>query len=162
TKHDYRGGVPSSSYQIVINNTPVELGDANTPLDKPSFRNTLSAGDNGTLALAFFLAQLAQDPTKSDKIVIFDDPFNSQDSFRKECTIQKIKRCGLECTQVIVLSHDPAFLKRIWDRLYTPAERKSLEMARIGQQNTTITEWDIEKAMMDQYRADGNALKDYF
>jgi len=146
TSHGYRGGVPSSNYQILINNTPVDLGDSKTPLDEPSFRNTLSAGDRSTLALAFFLAQLAHDPGKANKIVVFDDPFNSQDGFRKDCTIQQIKKCGRECAQVIVLSHDPYFLKRVWDRLYTPADRKCLEMARIGKQNTTICEWDVEKA----------------
>src|SRR6185503_18813564 len=45
TEHGYPGGVASSSYQILINGTPVELGDDKTPLDKPSFRNTLSSGD---------------------------------------------------------------------------------------------------------------------
>ena len=54
-----------------------------------------------TLALAFFLAQLEHDPDREGKIVVFDDPFNSQDGFRKDCTIQKIKRCGAACTQVI-------------------------------------------------------------
>jgi wobble nucleotide-excising tRNase len=85
TKHGYPGGVPSSSYQIQINNTAVDLGDAETPLSMPSFRNTLSAGDKSTLALAFFLAQLAYDPDRTKKIVIFDDPFNSQDGFRQDC-----------------------------------------------------------------------------
>jgi wobble nucleotide-excising tRNase len=162
TAHGYPGGVPSSTYQILINNTPVDLGDAGTPLDAASFRNTLSAGDKSTLALAFFLAQLAQDPGRAAKIVVFDDPFNSQDNFRKDCTIQKIKRCGESCAQVLVLSHDQSFLKRIWDRLYTPADRKCLEMARIGQYNTTICEWDIEKATQDQYKADRKALRDYY
>jgi len=54
--HNYRGGTPNTSYQIVINQHPVDLGDADTPHDRPSFRNTLSAGDKSTLALAFFLA----------------------------------------------------------------------------------------------------------
>jgi len=164
TKHAYPGGVASSTYQILINNTPVDLGDADTPLDRPSFRNTLSAGDRSTLALAFFLAQLRHDPDRAARIVIFDDPFNSQDSFRKDCTVQKIRRCGEECTQLIVLSHDQRFLKRIWDRLQVAhtAERKCLEMVRIGQQNTTICEWDIETATQDAYRADRNALTDYY
>jgi len=162
TSHDYRGGVPTSNYKILINNTPVELGDAKTSLGEPSFRNTLSAGDKSTLALAFFLAQLAHDSGKANKIVIFDDPFNSQDSFRKDCTIHKIKKCGQDCAQVIVLSHDQYFLKRIWDRLYTPADRKCLELARIGQQNTTVCEWDIEKATQDHYKADRKALADYY
>lgn len=162
TRHDYRGGVPSSSYQIVINSTRVDLGDSSTPLHEPSFRNTLSAGDKSTLALAFFLAQLMHDPQRANKVVIFDDPFNSQDGFRKDCTIYKIKKCGQECAQVIVLSHDPHFLKRIWDRLYTPADRKCLEMARIGQHNTTICELDIEKETQDQYKANRNALRSYW
>ena len=162
TSHDYRGGVPSSNYKILINNTPVELGDVNTLLGEPSFTNTLSAGDKSTLALAFFLAQLAHDPGKATKIVIFDDPFNNQDGFRKDCTIHKIKKCGQACAQVIVLSHDQFFLKRIWDRLHVPADRKCLELARIGQQNTTMCEWDIEKATQDQYKADCRALADYY
>jgi wobble nucleotide-excising tRNase len=162
TSHDYRGGVPSSNYQILINNTPVDLDDSKTPLHEPSFRNTLSAGDRSTLALAFFLAQLAYDPARASKIAVFDDPFDSQDSFRKDCTIQQIKKCGQESAQVIVLSHDPNFLKRIWDRLYTPADRKCLEMARIGKQNSTICEWDVVKATQDHYKADRNALSNYY
>ncbi len=43
--HNYRGGKPNTSYQIVINNNAVDLGDAATPADRPSFRNTLSSGD---------------------------------------------------------------------------------------------------------------------
>lgn len=163
TKHDYLGGVAGSSYQILINNKPVDLGDSETPIDTPSFRNTLSAGDKSTLALAFFLAQLAHDPDKAKKIVIFDDPFNSQDSFRKDCTVQKIKKCGQDCTQVIVLSHDMFFLKRIWDRLQDQAaDRKCLELARIGLFNTTICEWDIDKATQDRYRADRNVLTNFY
>jgi wobble nucleotide-excising tRNase len=163
TKHDYLGGVAGSSYQILINNRPVDLGDSQTPIDKPSFRNTLSAGDKSTLALAFFLAQLAHDPNRANRVVVFDDPFNSQDSFRKDCTVQKIKKCGQHCKQVIVLSHDMSFLKRVWDRLQDhAADRKSLELARIGQLNTTICEWDIEEATLDRYRADRRALTDFY
>jgi wobble nucleotide-excising tRNase len=69
TSHAYPGGVASSTYQISINDTAVGLGDSDTPLDVPSFKNTLSSGDKSTLALAIFLAQLEQNPDKSDKIV---------------------------------------------------------------------------------------------
>ncbi len=163
TKHGYTGGQASSSYQIVINSTPIELGDTKTPLSTPSFRNTLSSGDKSTLALAFFLSQLAHDPDKATKIVVFDDPFNSQDSFRKDCTVQKIKKCGQTSAQVVVLSHDIGFLKRVWDRLdKQTADRKCLEMARIGQRNTTICEWDIEKATQDQFKADRQTLTQYY
>lgn len=163
TTHGYPGGIASSSYQISINETPVELGDSNTPLNKPSFKNTLSSGDKSTLALAFFLAQLEHDPERTNKIVVFDDPFNSQDSFRKDCTVQKIKKCGESCPQVIVLSHDQGFLKRIWDRLATQAaDRKCLKLTRIGVRNTTISEWDIEQATQAHFLADRKALVDYY
>ena len=163
TEHGYPGGVASSSYQILINATPVELGNDKTPLDKPSFRNTLSSGDRSTLALAFFLAQLEHDPAKASKIVVFDDPFNSQDSFRKDHTVRKIRDCGEMCAQVIVFSHDLHFLKRIWDRLQEkPAERQCLELKRIGLYNTTIVEWDIEAATQSAYKTDRQALTDFY
>jgi wobble nucleotide-excising tRNase len=163
TEHGYPGGVASSSYQILINGTPVELGDDKTPLDKPSFRNTLSAGDKSTLALAFFLAQLEHDPDRALKIVIFDDPFNSQDNFRKDHTVRKVRDCGESCAQVIVLSHDPYFLKRLWERLQDkPAERKSLELRRLGLLNTAIVEWDVEAATQGAYKADRKVLTDYY
>lgn len=163
TEHGYPGGVASSNYQILINGTPVELGDERTPLDRPSFRNTLSAGDRSTLALAFFLAQIEQDPERASKIVVFDDPFNSQDSFRKDHTARKIRDCGESCAQVIVLSHDPYFLKRLWERLQEKtAERKSLELRRLGLTNTAILEWDVEAATQGAYKADRKVLTDYY
>jgi len=163
TEHGYPGGVASSSYQILINNTPVDLGDNNTPLDKPSFRNTLSSGDKSTLALAFFLAQLEHDQEKASKIVVFDDPFNSQDSFRKDHTVRKIRDCGDACAQVIVLSHDLYFLKRIWERLDDKtADRKCLELKRLGLLNTSIVTWDIEAATQGAFKADRKVLTDFY
>ena len=163
TKHGYPGGIASSSYQILINGRPVELGDDKTPLNQPSFRNTLSSGDRSTLALAFFLAQLKHDSGNASRIVVFDDPFNSQDSFRKDHTVRKIRDCGETCTQVIVFSHDLHFLKRIWDRLQEKvAERKCLELKRIGLYNTAIVEWDIEATAQSAYKANLQALTDFY
>lgn len=165
TRHLYPGGVPSSSFQILINETAVELGDAGTPLSSPSFRNTLSSGDKSTLALAFFLAQLEHDPDKSRQSVVFDDPFSSQDAFRRDHTVEKIRKCGDDCAQVTVLSHDQFFLKRIWERLAPDryrAERKTLQMSRIGLRNTAISEWDIERATQHRLAADRKTLTDFY
>jgi len=163
TAHGYPGGVASSNYQILINDTAVELGDPTTPHEKPSFRNTLSSGDRSTLALSFFLAQLEDDPEKASKIVIFDDPFNSQDNFRKDCTVKRIKLCGESCTQVIVLSHDQFFLKRIWQRLSAQqADRKCLQLARVGIRDTRISTWDIEQATQARFVADRTMLAEYY
>ena len=163
TRHGYPGGIASSSYQILINNTAVEVGDKQTPLNRSSFRNTLSSGDKSTLALAFFLAQLEFDSDRSEKIVIFDDPFSSQDSFRRSHTAKKIKECGKECSQVLILSHDDQFLKLVWDQLARqPADRKSIKFERIGQHDTTVSDWDIEIATQDPFLSDRQALVDYY
>ncbi|HEX5079546.1 MAG TPA: AAA family ATPase [Geminicoccaceae bacterium] len=161
TTHSYRGRIASTSYQILINRTIVQLGDANTPLDQPSFKNTLSAGDRSTLALAFFLTQLEREPDRNQRIVILDDPFTSQDSFRRNHTAQQIKRCGQLYGQVIVLSHDAGFLKLLWDKL-PPAERKALQLLRMGEADTRITEWDIEDAVRGRYAAAIDILQQYY
>ena len=159
--HDYRGRTPSSSYRIIINETSVALGRADTPLSEPSFRNTLSAGDRSTLALALFLAQLEQDSDRRQKSVVLDDPFTSQDMFRRTQTAMEIKRCGDACAQMLLLSHDQHFLKLVWD-LLPPADRKTLQLARVGEKNTTIAEWDIEQAVKARYRADVEILQRYY
>lgn len=115
TKRSYLGGTASSHYQIKINNVSVELGDSSSPLDIPSFRNTLSAGDKSALALAFFIAQLESDASLSNKVVVFDDPLSSLDRSRRTCTKQLICQIAQKANQVIVFSHDPHFLKIIWD-----------------------------------------------
>lgn len=159
--HTYRGGTPSTSYQIIINGNSVDLGDPQTPPNRPSFKNTLSSGDRTTLALAFFFAQLELDADRANAAVVFDDPFGSMDGFRRNHTVNQIYRCGQNCSQVVVLSHDPSFLHLLWDRV-TPADRKSLALARIGEENTTIVEWDIERAVQARYRADIDMLQRFF
>jgi len=159
--HNYRGGAPNTSYQIVINDTTVQLGDADTPLDQASFKNTLSSGDRGSLALAFFFAQLECEPDRAYKIVVFDDPFTSLDAFRRSQTVNQIVRCVPASTQVILLSHEPYFLKLVWDRAST-LDRKTLQMARAGKHNTNIVEWDINEAVQDSYLTDFYDLRRYY
>ena len=145
-----KGRSPRSTYQVLINDVRVELGDENTPISKPSFRNTLSAGDRSTLALAFFLAKLELDPELKNKVVVFDDPLTSQDLSRRTWTQQRICRIAKRAKQVIVLSHEPNFLKLIYDAM-PPALVKTLQFCRIGQEDTTITPWDIFDATRDDY-----------
>jgi energy-coupling factor transporter ATP-binding protein EcfA2 len=93
--------------------------------------------------------------------VVFDDPFTSLDAFRRNQTVHQIYKCSDGCLQTVVLSHDPGFLKLLWDRI-TPAERKTLQLARVGEENTTIAEWDIERAVQARFRADIDSLQRYF
>ena len=111
-----RGG-PACSYNVVINNVPVAIAGAPPSPGEPSFRNTLSAGDRNTLALAFFFASLDQDLALATKVVVIDDPISSLDEHRALTTVQEMRRLAERVGQVIVLSHSKAFLCRIWETL---------------------------------------------
>jgi wobble nucleotide-excising tRNase len=113
TRHHYVGGTPSSHFQIEINNNAIELGDERTPETIPCFKTALSAGDRSALALAFFFATVRREPNLANRVVILDDPFSSQDRFRRAATQYIIARLAEECDQVIVLSHDPHFLEAV-------------------------------------------------
>ena len=160
TKHGYPGGTAASTYQLVINNTAIDLGDGRTPTDRPSFKNTLSSGDRTTLALAFFLAHLGHDQTLAAKTVVFDDPFNSQDAFRRRQTVHEIAKVARNCTQVIVLSHDATFLKQVWDKA-PAAERVALTLADHRAQGTKIMPVDLERACQGRTATDIDDLQSY-
>ena len=142
--HNYVGGV-NASYHLLINKVAVPLGDEKTPINMPSFKNTLSAGDKSTLALALFLAQLENDPARNERIVVFDDPFSSQDSFRRNQTAIEIVRTIPNVTQVIVLSHDARFLKEMFDKAHD-TQIKTLKLNPIGE-TTEICDLDLAEML---------------
>jgi wobble nucleotide-excising tRNase len=161
-KVEYSGRVPNSTFCIVINDTSVEMGSGDTPLDEPSFRNTLSSGDKSTLALAFFLAQIKADAEKGDCIVVFDDPFNSQDQFRRTCTMGEIRRCGRDVAQVLVMSHNSRFLRDLWEQELPTNERKALWLLPFGHKDTVIAEWPIETDTESEDAANRRVLLSYY
>jgi wobble nucleotide-excising tRNase len=159
-RHSYPGGAAASIYQLVINDIAVDIGDARTPAVRPSFKNTLSAGDRSTLALAFFLAHLEADPNLAQKTVVFDDPFSSQDAFRRRQSVHEIARIARRCAQVIVLSHDATFLKQVWDK--APAdERVALAIADHRAQGSKIMPVDLEAACQGRTATDMDDLQTY-
>lgn len=153
SKKSYVGGTPSSVYQPLINECPVDLGDEKTPPGQPSFRTALSAGDKSTLALAFFLARIENDPHKADRIVVFDDPFSSLDRSRRERTAELLKKYGGKCAQLLVFSHEPSFLKLVYDKL-PQNEVHSLQLFHVPNNTTTIEEWDVERETQNVYVKD--------
>jgi wobble nucleotide-excising tRNase len=160
TKHTYPGGIATSSYRLVINNTGVDVGDAKTPEHRASFKNTLSAGDRTTLALAFFLAHLDADPARAHKIVVLDDPFTSQDAFRRRQTVHEIRKLGTECAQVIVLSHDVTFLKQVWEKA-PPSERTTLQINDARSLGSKIMLMDIDRACQGRVASEIDDLMTY-
>jgi wobble nucleotide-excising tRNase len=153
TGHAYPGGAAASTYQILINNIGVELGDERTPPGQPSFKNTLSAGDRTTLALAFFLASLEREADLADRVVVFDDPFSSHDAFRRRQTVFEILKIAEQCRQVIVLSHDSHFLKLLWDKVAAP-DRTAIQISSYGGAGSKIGQFDLEEACRGRANAE--------
>lgn len=161
-KVEYTGREPNSTFCAVINGKNVDMGNSNTPIDEPSFKNTLSGGDRTALALAFFFAQIADEANKDKCIVVFDDPFNSQDRARRTYTINQIIRCGEEVGQVIVLSHDNRFLREIWDKPLPTAQRKALQMSPCGVEDTILLDWKIEEDTEGEDAANKRVLSTFY
>lgn len=161
TSHAYPGGIATSTYQLLINNTAVDIGDGKTASSKPSFKNTLSAGDRTTLALAFFLAHLERDPDRSNRIVVFDDPFNSQDAFRRHQTVYRIKQAGDQCAQVIVLSHDAVFLRNVWEKCPTD-QRVAIQITDHRALGSKIGPCNLEEACRGRVASEIDDLLSFY
>lgn len=142
TQGSFVGGKPSSNYQLMIKNVIFDIGDSRTPVNVPSFKNTLSTGDKSTLSLAFFLASLDLEPDAAERIVVFDDPFASQDRFRRKYTQQLIVRECSRSKQVILLSHDENFLQLVW-KDSVRLDRNSLKIIRSGS-GSSVVECNLE------------------
>lgn len=153
-----RGG-PTCTYNVIINNTPVPVGGADPTPGEPSFRNTLSAGDRNTLALAFFFASLDQDTRLANKVVVIDDPISSLDDHRALTTVQEIRRLAGRAAQVIVLSHNKPFLCRLWEGTDFTL-RTALEVAR-DPAGSTVRAWDVGQDAITEHDRRHARLRDY-
>ncbi|MCP5534878.1 MAG: AAA family ATPase [Akkermansiaceae bacterium] len=110
----FPGGQPSGQLVIEILGHKI----ASSPADaadpaRPSLANTISGGDRSALALAFFLAKVEQEPGLADSIIVFDDPFHSQDRSRQSRTIERIHAITRTAKQCFVFSHDLDFARAV-------------------------------------------------
>lgn len=152
TSANYQGGKPNSTYSLAINDCAVAVDGGH---GQHSFKTTLSGGDKSCLALAFFLARLDHDPRIGDKIIVLDDPICSMDRDRSDRTVKVILDLARKAKQVVALSHDPNFLRRLWDST-PPGDRKTLCVHRVRETESAIAEWNIVDATRSEY------LQDYF
>lgn len=145
----------SASYCVVINQQNVNI----TAEAGPSFRNTLSAGDRNTLALAFFFASLEQDPNLANKIVVIDDPMTSLDEHRTLRTREEILAMGRRVRQVIVLSHSKAFLCHLWEQ----ADRNAAVALRINRAavGSDIAVWDVRNDSISEHDKRHELIRGY-
>lgn len=146
----------SANYNVVINNTPVSL----TTENGPAFRNTLSAGDRNTLALAFFFASLDHDPSLADKIVVIDDPMTSLDEHRSLTTVHEMRALHDRVGQMIVLSHSKPFLLGVWNGADRGASRTAIRIARQGA-GSTLSAWDVTQDAATEHDRRHALVSDY-
>ncbi len=111
-----QGNAGQVDYGLQIKGEKIARGRGRQADAIPTFRNTLSAGDKTTLAFAFFLAKIDQDPDLACKTLVIDDPLSSHDSHRRRETVNAIKDLCARCLQVIVLSHDEFLLREVQHR----------------------------------------------
>lgn len=149
-----RGG-SSCNYNVIINNVPVAL----TAEAGPAFRNTLSAGDRNTLALAFFFASLDQDPQLNQKVVVIDDPMTSLDEHRTLTTVQEMRRLLARVRQLVVLSHSKPFLCQLWEGA-DPIGRQAILIRRDGT-GSTLALWDVNQDCITEHDRRHRLVADY-
>jgi wobble nucleotide-excising tRNase len=153
-KVSYAGQNPSAMYGLQLNGVEIKVS---TSKNEPSFKDSLSAGDKNSLALAFFLARVNKDVQLSEKIVVFDDPMTSLDSGRKNNTCEEIIKIAHKAKQVIVLSHDMYFLKNIWDMSH---KSRTLKITTEKLQSV-IRAWDIQEDTQRKYFKHHRKIRDF-
>ncbi len=136
----------SANYTLLIDGHPVPLaiGDGGQ-----SFKNTLSAGDRNTLALAFFFASIENDPDRANKIVVIDDPITSLDEHRTLHTLHEMDALTRQVSGMIVLSHSKPFLLGVWDKCQQ-IQKVGYLIARAGAGSTLAT-WNVSDAMVTEH-----------
>jgi wobble nucleotide-excising tRNase len=72
----------------------------------------------------------------------------SLDANRRTYTGQQITLLAQKCRQVIVLSHDAAFAREVWDNL--PKPKAALQIQRQGK-DSVLVEWDIVRETQSDY-----------
>ncbi len=150
-------GAPSSTYQIEIDNSPVQLTQQNP--EDPAFKNTLSSGDRNTLALAFYFASLDQELTLDSIVAIIDDPVSSLDDGRTLTTAQETRALARRVDQVIVLSHSRRLLCTIWQ--YSNRQNCSALSIVPSLDGSTIERWNVREEAITEYDRQHELLRRY-
>ena len=158
-------GEPRTEYALSLRNKCIKLGNRADMATEQCFATALSDGDKRTLAFAFFLARLKADPNLSAKLVVLDDPVSSLDRNRRHQSIRLIARLATDCKQLIVLSHDPYFVRDLRDRLAdlkpTSIAPGMLTIKRVQNGYSAIGRCDIDDICSSDYYRHHRMVADY-
>jgi wobble nucleotide-excising tRNase len=157
TKANFVGREANTEFSIAIGAHSVKAGDRQE--NKPSFMTVLSAGDKYTLALAFFIAHLRARTDLADCIIVFDDPFSSQDLYRQFETTSQLRALAKDACQVLVLSHDPRFLDMIARNERDPCRMVQILCDDTG--NGSIRDWSSADELKTDYLKQSECIREY-
>lgn len=164
-KPNYQGsGEPRLEYVLQVRQRDLPLGSRKD--GDPYFGSVLSEGDKRTLAFAFFLARLeAASVDMADKIIVLDDPVSSLDTNRRMQTVNVITSLTKQCSQVVVLSHDPYFIRQVRDQvgkvIPDSAEPRILCINRAPQDYSVFSDCDIDWICASDYYRHHQLVSDY-
>lgn len=147
-------GSERTEFNLLIRNHELLTSGVNN-----SFRTSLSEGDKRTLSFALFISALKLDSEISDKVVIFDDPFTSLDSTRRNKTISKIVEIANITKQVFVLTHDEFFAKEIFQKTEQNSQVYQIKPACGGYSN--FFDLDILKLCQSDYYKNYDSVTGY-
>ncbi len=156
---NFRGGAARSEYGLLLRGKTVALEGGS-----PSFATALSEGDKRTLAFAFFVASTLADSKLSKRTVVVDDPMCSLDANRKQHTKSVLKRLYAGAAQLVVLAHDPYFLRDLRDALLKadPTSPISLfQLVLAANDYTSFGSFDIDKECESAYFQHHRVLNEF-
>lgn len=156
---NFRGSAPRSEYGLLLRGKDVALEGGS-----PSFTTALSDGDKRTLAFAFFIASTLADTKIATRIVVIDDPMCSLDLNRKHHTRSVLKKIYSKAEQLIVLAHDPYFIRDLRDALHkndSAAQIALFQLAPAPGDYTDFAPLDIDKECESAYFQHHRLLNDF-
>ena len=139
-KTDARANESYTDFGFLILNKKVPLRAHQD--DVPCFKNTLSEGDKGTLAFAFFIASLEKTPDLDKQIVILDDPLSSLDQTRREATARVLLDLSPKLNQLCVFTHKTDFLRMLFDKI---PSNTVLQVRSDKKNGSSLEAFDVEE-----------------
>ena len=156
---NFRGAAPRSEYGLLLRGRDVALDGGS-----PTFATALSDGDKRTLAFAFFIASAIADPKLGSRIVVIDDPMCSLDLNRKHHTRAVLKKLHSKVEQLVVLAHDPYFIRDLRDSLRKDDSAAAIALFQLGLATGDYTDFaslDVDKVCESVYFQHHRVLNEF-
>lgn len=157
---DMRGGA-SGNLSLILSGTEIDCsGNAASDPARASLANTLSGGDRSALALAYFLSFVEGAHEVERSIIVFDDPYQSQDRSRCQMTISKIECIAKSAAQCIVFSHNEEFANQVFRIHIGENDKRMFAISSVGE-TVSLRRKNPTGTPTSSYELDYQSIMDY-